>query len=224
MFKKLNNSEFLKKSKIEYLSRLRILKKNLIHIHGLPKSIAIISLLKSEPYLGKYGTILKFIMKYKINQENSKRAYSAYITYSNELEAAIAILCIDSLLIEGKIIRAFYGTTKYCNYFLNNEICPNSEKCNFLHNFINDKNSIIDNNNSFSYEEHLNLAKKIFDTSNLKIKYLSEKKQKTQGLGKNIFPSIDFIFLNEEEKEKYFTTGDIRYILKLLILIKMMFH
>ena len=41
-----------------------------------------------------------------------------YITFSNEKEAAIAILCVDSLIMEGKIIRAFYGTTKYCNYFL----------------------------------------------------------------------------------------------------------
>jgi len=31
-------------------------------------------------------------MTYKVNPENNKKAYSAYITYSNELEAAIAIL------------------------------------------------------------------------------------------------------------------------------------
>ena len=215
MLNKLNNSEFLKKSKVEveYLSQQRFIKKNLIHIHGIPKSIAIISLLKSEAYLGQYGTIIKFIMTYKVNPENNKKAYSAYITYSNKLEAAIAILWIDSLLIEGKIIRAFYGTTKYCNYFLNNKVCPNSDKCGFLHIFINDKNFIIDNNNnSFTYEEHLNLAKKIFNSSNLKIKYLLEKKNTNQKPKKTIFPPIDFIFLNEEEKEKYFTTGDTIYI------------
>ena len=211
---KLNNPEFLNKSKIdiEYLSQLRMIKKNLIHIHGIPKSIAIISLLKSEPYLGQYGNIIKFIMTYKINPANNKKAYSAYITFSNELEAAIAILCIDSLLIEGKIIRAFFGTTKYCNNFLNNKRCPNSDRCVFLHKFNNDMNIIIDNNNSFSYDEHLNLAKKIFNDSNLKTKYLLEKTQKTQKQKKNLFPSIDFIFLTEEEKEKYFTAGVIRYI------------
>ena len=64
-------------------------------------------------------------MKYKVNQENNKKSYLAYITYSNELEAALAILFIDSLLIEGKIIRAFFGTTKYCNHFLYNTKCPN---------------------------------------------------------------------------------------------------
>ena len=210
------DSELSPKSKIEYLSRLRIIKKNLIHIHGIPKSIAIINLLKSEEYLGQYGTIIKFIMKYKINDDTKQKAYSAYITYSNELEASIAILCIDCLLIEGKIVRAFFGTTNYCNHFLKNGICPNSDNCMYLHDFNDDKNKniIIDKNDNtaFSYQEHLNLAKKIITASNLKTKYLLEKNQKMQKSKKNIFPNIDFIFLNEEEKEKYFTSGNIRYI------------
>ena len=67
-------------------------------------------------------------MIHKINPNNSKKVYSAYITYSNETEAAYAILCVDSLLIEGKILRAFFGTTKYCNYFINNQVCPNLDK------------------------------------------------------------------------------------------------
>ena len=187
--------------------------------------MAVINLLKSEPYLGQYGTIIKFIMTYKVNQENNKKAYSAYITYSNELEAALAILCIDSLLIKGKIIRAFFGTTKYCYYFLNNKKCQNPDKCAFLHHFINDNNIIIDNNdnNAFTYPYHLNLAKKMIDASNLKAKYLTEKTHITLKLKKNVFPTVDFVFLNEEEKEQYFTTGDIRYI-KPLALSKMILH
>ena len=211
MIDKKNSTEFFAKKKVEYMSQLRIIKKNLIHIHGIPKQIAIINLLKTDEYLGQYGKIIRFIMKYKINQENNKKAYSAYITYSNELEAALAILCIDSLLIEGKIIRAFFGTTKYCTYFLNNGTCPNKDNCIFLHQLFTDKDIIIDNNNSnvFSYTEHLNLAKKIIEDSNFKANYLF---QKTKILKKSIFPPIDFIFLNEDEKEKYFTTGNIRYI------------
>ena len=68
----------------------------------------------------------------KINQENNKEVYSVYITYKNNIEAACAILCVDSLLIFGKIIRAFFGTTKYCNYFLNNKTCPNLKKCMYI--------------------------------------------------------------------------------------------
>lgn len=122
-----------------------------------------------------------------------------------------AILCLDSILVEGKIIRTFFGTTKYCDYFLNNEICPNIDKCSFLHQITNDNSIIIDGGNSFSYQDHLNLAKKIFDASNLKAKYLSEK-HNTIKVKRNLFPSIEFLFLNEEEKEKYFTSGNIKYI------------
>ena len=214
MSNELSHSEFSQKSKIEYLSQLRIIKKNVINIVNFPENIAIIDLLESEEFLGQYGKMIKIIITYKINQENNKEEYSAYISYSNELEAALAILCIDSLLIEGKIIRAFFGTTKYCIYFLNNKICPNIDKCNFLHNYITDKNIIIDNNNSFSYEDHLNLAKKIIYASNIKINNLSKNNQKTQKLGKHIFPSIDIIFFNKEEKEKYFRTVDTRHYIK----------
>ena len=211
MVDKMNTTELFEKNKIEYMRQLRIIKKNLIHIHGIPKSIAIINLLKTEKYLGQYGKIIRFILSYKINQENNKKFYSAYITYSNELEAALAILCIDSLLIEGKIIRAFFGTTKYCNHFLNKSKCPNLEHCIYLHQLISDNDIIIDNNknNVFSYNEHLKLAKKIVTDSNIKEKYLFQKTEKTE---KNVFPSINFIFLNEEEKEKYFATGNIAYI------------
>ena len=212
MLAKLNNSEFLKKNKVEYFNQLRIIKKNVIHIHNIPESMAIIDLLESKAYLGQYGKIIKLIVIYKANQENNKEEYSAYITYSNELEAALALLCVNSLIFEGKIIRASFGTTKYCYCFLNNKICHKSNKCNFLHHFINDKNIIFDNNNSFSYKEHLNLARKILNDYNIKKLYFVEKTHTTQKMKKNVFPNIDFIFLNEEEKEKYFTEGNIRYI------------
>ena len=94
----------MKKNQLENLQKLRILKKDLIHIQGIPKTFAVINLLRSEDFLGQYGTIKRFIIKYRINQDNNKKAYSAYVTYSNELEAALAILYIDSLLIQGKII------------------------------------------------------------------------------------------------------------------------
>jgi hypothetical protein len=132
------NCQSLTREKIEHLSKLRIIKKNLVHVHGFPKSIAKIDILKSKEYFGQYGSIIKFYISYKINSDNRK-VYSAYITYSNETEAACAILCVDSLLIEGKIIRAFFGTTKYCSYFLNNQICQNSDKCMFLHQLQDEK-------------------------------------------------------------------------------------
>ena len=114
------DSILFKKEKAESLKNIRIIKTNLVHVHGFPKSFAESSILKSPEYFGQYGTIVKTIISSKMNPDTKTKKYSAYITYSNEREAALAILCVDSLMIQGKIIRAFFGTTKYCNYFLNN--------------------------------------------------------------------------------------------------------
>ncbi len=197
------------KEKAESLKKIRIIKPNLIHIHGLPKSLSKSDILKSPEYLGQYGTILRSMLTYKLNPNNNKRNYSAYITYSNEREAALAVLCVDSLMIKGNIIRAFFGTTKYCIHFLNNSRCPNLEKCFFMHQLATDKDIIIDSETVFSYNEHINLSKKILNLNIPdNIDFLRKKKKPK----KNVFPSVDFIFLSEGEKENYFRKGSIGYV------------
>ena len=214
MFHTPMNSKFLgtlffTKNEALTLSKIRIIKKNLVHVHGFPSSLANIEILGQPEYFGQYGKIKKTLLTQKINPETNKKTLSAYITYSNEKEAAFAILSVDSILVEGKIIRAFFGTTKYCNYFLNNIPCPNLEKCMFLHYLVKEKDIIIDSNTIFSYNEHLDLAKKIIKFSNPETKYLVQKIPK---LKKSVFPTIDFIFLNEKEKENYFHSREISYI------------
>ena len=204
----LSNSMILSKEEAESLKKLRIIQQNLIHVQGLPRSLNSEKLLESQKYFGQYGTIKNIILCKKINPENNKEVYSVYITYENEIQAAIAISCVDSLLIEGKIIRAFFGTTKYCNYFLNNKVCPNYKKCMFFHKLVSNKEIIIDDNCNFSYNEHLKLSKKIIELNNFEIKNILKKSKKSD----NVLPSIDFIFLNEEQKENYFNKGNISYI------------
>ena len=197
------------KEEAESLKKLRIIKQNLIHVQGLPKNLANTEVLKSKEYFGQYGTITNIILSRKRNPENNNEAYSVYITYENKIEAACAILCVDSLLICGKIIRAFFGTTKYCSYFLDNRKCPNSKKCLFLHQLVTNKEIIIDANTNFSYNEHLNMSKKIIEQSNLDTKNIFWIKQQNS---RSVLPSIDFIFLTEEQKEKYFGPGNFSYI------------
>jgi len=193
------------KESIAYYSKIRIIQKNLIHVQGLPKSFDA-DILKSNEYFGQYGLIIKILVAYKTDPDNNKKLYSAYITYSNEIEAASAILCVDSLLIGTKIIRVFFGTTKYCGFFLNNIQCPNSNKCSFLHKIANDKDIIIKDNSSFSYNDHINLSKKIIQSSNPKT-FLNKNNKKS-----TVLPSVEFIYLSEEEKENYFASKNIRYI------------
>ena len=196
------------KNEMLSLSKIRIIKKNLVHVHGLPQSFANTDKLGQIEYFGQYGKIQKILLSSKTNETN-KKTFSVYITYSNEKEASFAILAVDSLLIEGKLVRAFFGTTKYCNYFLNNSFCPNEDKCMFLHKLVKDKDIIIDINTIFSYNEHLNLAKKIIQFSNPETKKIVFKLLKPKN---TVFPNIDFIFLNEDQKEHYLHSSDISYI------------
>ena len=191
------------------LSKIRIIKKNLVHAHGFPSNLANIEKLSQVEYFGQYGNIKKILLSSKTNTGTNKKTFSIYVTYSNEVEASLAILAVDSLLIEGKLIRAFFGTTKYCNYFLNNNRCPNEEKCMFLHKLVEDKDIIIDSDTVFSYNEHLNLAKKIINFSNPETRKNFIKLVKPKN---TVFPNIDFIFLNEDQKEHYLKSKGISYI------------
>ena len=201
-------SIFFSKEKAESLKKLRIIKQNLIHVQGFPKSLAKIGTLKSKKYFGQYGKIIDIILSTKINPENKKEIYSIYITYENKLEAALAVLCVDSLLIFGKIIRAFFGTTKYCNNFLDNRKCQNSDKCLFLHQLVTNEEIIIYDNTNFSYEDHLNMSKKIVEQSISEIKNIPSKPKNW----KSRLPYIDFIFLKEEEKQEYCALNNICYV------------
>ena len=142
------------------LSKQRIIQKNLVHFQGFPDRLYNKELLNSKEYFGQYGIISKIILTNKIDKKTNKKSNSAYITFSTCEEAAYAILSVDSIKIDNQLVRAFFGTTKYCNHFLNNFNCFNSEKCMFLHS-IADKNDIIAENSKFGYSEHIKLAKKI---------------------------------------------------------------
>ena len=67
------------------------------------------------------------------------------------------------------LVRAFFGTTKYCYNFLNNNQCFNLDKCIFIHQRA-EPCDIIEENSKFGYSEHIKLAKEI-------IKFRSKESQ-----------------------------------------------
>ena len=156
------------KDQIQKLSKLRIIQKNLVHFQGFPDTLNDQNLLMQKSHFGKFGKILKIVLVSKNEESQKKKTNSAYITFSKIEEAANAILSMDSLMIEGCLVRAFFGTTKYCIHFLNNEECynecKNKEKCMFIHYLVND-NDILGMNSKFDYNDHLNLAKQILTFS-----------------------------------------------------------
>ncbi len=152
------------KDQIQKFSKLRIIQKNLVHFQGFPDTLNDQNLLMQKSHFGKFGKILKIVLVSKNEESQKKKTNSAYITFSKIEEAANAILSMDSLMIEGCLVRAFFGTTKYCIHFLNNNECKNKEKCMFIHYLVND-NDILGMNSKFDYNDHLNLAKQILTFS-----------------------------------------------------------
>ena len=144
------------------LSKQRIIQKNLVHFQGFPDSINDKELLLSPQYFGQYGHITKIVLVTKEDKILKKKTNSAYLTFETKVQAAYCILSVDSIKISNHIVRAFFGTSKYCNHFLNNYHCFNEDKCMFLHH-IAEASDIINEYTKFGYNDHIKLAKKIID-------------------------------------------------------------
>ena len=139
------------------LSKSRIIQKDLVHFQGFPEEMNDIKILSSPEYFGQYGVIKKICL---VPKKPTDSYYSCYITFETEEQAAYCILAVDSIKIKNKLVRAFFGTTKYCNNFLKGYVCLN-KNCKFMHHLADKKNDIVINDIKFGYSEHINLAKKI---------------------------------------------------------------
>jgi len=123
----------------KHLANMRVVQKNLVYIVGLSPRLAreeFIPALKSANYFGQYGRVAKIL----INKRSSSNKFGhgdssigVYVTYQSKEDAARAIVAIDgSKEPGGRIIRASYGTTKYCTSYLRNLPCSNPG-CTYLH-------------------------------------------------------------------------------------------
>ena len=199
-----NSHNYREKQDMEELTDARIITKNLVYIIGLSSNIANKDKLNKYEYLGQYGNIIKIVVnKNKAYNQNSPHgpSYSAYVTFSKASEASIAILSLDNKMIDNHLIRASFGTTKYCSFFLKGIECNNKE-CLFLHKWA-DENDIIKRgdliSNKVIFTQQHSYAIKIADIHNedVKKKILSSKKK-----GKTVFPSPDIIYTDIIKEKK----------------------
>ena len=121
------------------LQSARIIQATLVYLINLPESIADESLLRRYEYFGQYGSITKFVLSK--SSQHGGTAYGAYVTYAREEEAAMCIKACHRFEIEGHLLGATYGTTKYCSFFINGKSCP-KPNCMFLHALASDKNTM----------------------------------------------------------------------------------
>ncbi|KAK1347145.1 subunit 4 of CCR4-NOT transcription complex [Hamiltosporidium tvaerminnensis] len=109
---------------------IRVIQKNLVYVIGIPQKYADDNLLKRNEFFGQFGSIKKLVVNKRTSSLDTTA--SAYITYSEESEASKCITEVDESLLDNRIIKCTYGTTKYCSFYLKNVVCQNSE-CMYLH-------------------------------------------------------------------------------------------
>ncbi|KAK8820851.1 hypothetical protein WA556_005165, partial [Blastocystis sp. ATCC 50177/Nand II] len=117
---------------LHYLQSVRIIQRCLVYIIGLAPSLANEATLRSSTMFGQYGKIKKIILNSSAQLVEKLHSCCAYITFSSEQEALSCIMACDGCVMRGSQIRASFGTTKYCNFFLRGIRCTNTD-CMYLH-------------------------------------------------------------------------------------------
>ncbi|XP_065866548.1 uncharacterized protein [Euphorbia lathyris] len=117
------------------LSSVRVIQRNLVYIVGLPLNLADEDLLQRREYFGQYGKVLKVSMSRTaagVIQQFPNNTCSVYITYGREEEAIRCIQSVHGFVLDGRSLKACFGTTKYCHAWLRNVPCTNPD-CLYLH-------------------------------------------------------------------------------------------
>ncbi|KAI7868749.1 RING/Ubox like zinc-binding domain-containing protein [Spinellus fusiger] len=115
------------------LSGMRVVQKNLVYVLGLGSKHA---QLENE-FFKKYGKITKLVVSKRSvsstqQPSSSQVSVGIYVTYARKEDAAKAVAGINGSTFDGKAVRASFGTTKYCTYYLRHMNCSNPS-CMYLH-------------------------------------------------------------------------------------------
>eukprot|EP01130_Rhizamoeba_saxonica_P000744 TRINITY_DN1066_c0_g1_i1.p1 TRINITY_DN1066_c0_g1~~TRINITY_DN1066_c0_g1_i1.p1 ORF type:complete len:472 (-),score=97.12 TRINITY_DN1066_c0_g1_i1:35-1450(-) len=130
---KQRQKKFAESNARKKLANTRVIQRNLVYVTNLSLEISREEILRKPEYFGQFGRIKKIVVNNnKVYHGPNGSSVSAYITYYRNEDAANAIRSIDGTQKDGRILKASYGTTKYCSFFLRNIRCPNSE-CMYLH-------------------------------------------------------------------------------------------
>ncbi|KAJ5776327.1 uncharacterized protein N7511_001338 [Penicillium nucicola] len=126
------------------LAGVRVVQKNLVYVIGLNPTIRdenqLLQTLRGREYFGQYGEIEKIVVSKAKPGGNPNQGIGVYVTFSRKLDAALCINAVDGSGNGDRVLRAQYGTTKYCSSFLRNEQC-NNRNCTFLHETGEDSDS-----------------------------------------------------------------------------------
>ncbi|KAK4430847.1 putative general negative regulator of transcription C16 [Sesamum alatum] len=125
------------------LTNVRVIQRKMAYVIGLPLSLADEDVLVRKEYFGQYGKVTKVSLSRTSGaavQQFINDTCSVYITYFKEEEALQCIQSVHGFVLEGRILRASFGTAKYCHAWLKNMPC-NNPTCLYLHSIGADEDS-----------------------------------------------------------------------------------
>jgi CCR4-NOT transcription complex subunit 4 len=119
-----------------HLHNYRVVQRNLVYVIGVPASYASEETLRKPEFFGQYGKIGKVVIHR--NPASAHTTVSVYVTFVHREDAKAAIQSLDGhWLDQTHVLRASFGTTKYCNNFIRGVPCNNPE-CVYLHDLGDD--------------------------------------------------------------------------------------
>ena len=114
-----------------HLHNYRVVQRNLIYVVGIPGTVTSDEQLKNAEFFGQYGKMSKIVV-HRNHSGGSQNTISAYVTFVHKEDAKAAIQALEGHWIDGHLVRASFGTTKYCNNFIRGVACNNPD-CVYLH-------------------------------------------------------------------------------------------
>ncbi|KAL0947530.1 hypothetical protein HGRIS_013627 [Hohenbuehelia grisea] len=128
-----------------HLANVRVVQRNVVYVVGIGPKYAkeeLISTLRSHEFFGQYGKISKIVIVKRNPPGGGSPVVGLYITYHRREDAARCIAAVDGTASYGggsrDVMRASYGTTKYCMAFLRGASC-NDHSCMNLHEWGEEK-------------------------------------------------------------------------------------
>eukprot|EP01083_Nonionella_stella_P196310 722474_1 len=119
----------------EELINIKIRKRNVCYVVGLPIHVATETKLRTQEWFGQFGNIATIAIN-RNSKSIQANSIPAHITYDNDISALNAInFCNKFIFDDGRKLKATFGTQHYCRWFIAaNKKCTNVF-CGFRHSW-----------------------------------------------------------------------------------------
>lgn len=122
---------------------VRVVQKNLVYVTGLApggREDELPKVLRRPEYFGQYGNIQKISISNRKSPDGHHHSLGIYVTFEKNEDAQKCIQAVNGSVNGDRVLKAQYGTTKYCSAWLKFEKC-NNPGCMFLHEKADEENS-----------------------------------------------------------------------------------